>query len=366
VTTTSTILPSPPPEPGSPLRRPAWLVAATVLLLVASVAFLVLHQVANNYFALSPGTAPDVGELISVPPNLGHARPKDLYLVTVALRLKLTPFDFLFDQFDSNTDVVSVKSVTGGTPRDQLNQVNDQLMSESQQVATAVALRRLGYRVMAQPQGAEVAQVVSPSGADGHLQPGDVITAIDGKAVTTNNALVTGLRAHHPGDVVKLTVDGLSGLMRTETVTLGTSPVDQGPAHAFLGVSAATKVAFVTPFKVSIDSRNIGGPSAGLAFTLGLIDALSPKSLTGGHHVAATGTIDLDGSVGQVGGVAQKTAAVRAAGAEEFLVPAGEYDEARRHAGPHLKVVKVATLDEALQALQALGGDLSALSRPTT
>lgn len=359
--TTPPSVPTDPNGPASPPRRPAWLIALTAFLLVASIACLVLQYKARNYFALSPGTAPDVSELIKVPADHAHLHRGKLLLVTVALRLKLTPFEFLIDQLDSNVDLVSAKSVLGSTPRDQLTQENDQLMSESSQAAIAVAMRRIGYQVTEQGNGAAVAEVVRGSGADGHLQPGDVITGIDGSGITTNDALVRAIRAHHPGDVVHLAVTSATSQSRTETVTLGLSTA-QGTQRTFLGVAAITKdLNFLTPFHVTIDAGPIGGPSAGLAFTLGVLDALSPGSITGGHRVAATGTIDLDGTVGEVGGVTQKTVAVRDAGADEFLVPAGEYQEAKRHAGSHMKVVKVQTLDDALAALKALGGDLSAL-----
>jgi PDZ domain-containing protein len=114
-------------------------------------------------------------------------------------------------------------------------------------------------------------------------------------------------------------------------------------------------------YDVKIDSAGIGGPSAGLAFTLGTIDALTKGELTGGRDVAVTGTIEISGQVGPVGGVVQKTAAVRRQGAEVFLVPPEEYKEAKAHAGKHLKVVKVATIGEAIAALGQLGGDTSAL-----
>ena len=137
------------------------------------------------------------------------------------------------------------------------------------------------------------------------------------------------------------------------------------PAQLF-GLLHVESHRFDEPIKVSIDSRGIGGPSAGLAFTLAIIDELRPGELTGGQKVAVTGTIDLDGRVGDVGGVVQKTAAVRAAGAKYFLVPPGEYNDAKAHAGKHLKVIKVATLDEALQALGALGGDVKDIGPPPT
>ncbi|MGH9163958.1 MAG: S16 family serine protease, partial [Acidimicrobiales bacterium] len=122
---------------------------------------------------------------------------------------------------------------------------------------------------------------------------------------------------------------------------------------------------FDLPFAVHIDSGAIGGPSAGLAFTLGLLDALTAGELTGGRRVAVTGTIELDGGVGDVGGVAQKTAAVRRAGAEYFLVPPAEFDEAVAHAGGQLQVRRVASLDEALDALAKLGGDPMVSPSPT-
>jgi Lon-like protease len=360
--TTHSSLPTGLDGPASPLRRPRWLIVLTGFLLVASIGCLVLQYKARDYFALSPGTAPDVSELIKVPADRAHPHRGKLLLVTVALRLKLTPFEYLIDQLDPNIDLVSAKAILGSTPRNQLTQENDQLMSESAQAAIAVAMRRIGYQVTEEGNGAEVAQVMPGSGADGHLQPGDVIAAIDGSSIPTNDALVRAIRAHHPGDVVHLAVTSPGGQSRTETVTLSLSPPSAGAQRTFLGVAAITKdLKFVTPFPVTIDAGLIGGPSAGLAFTLGVIDALSPRSITGGHRIAATGTIDLDGTVGEVGGVTQKTVAVRDAGAEEFLVPAAEYQDAKAHAGSHMKVVQVNTLDDALAALKALGGDLSAL-----
>jgi Lon-like protease len=333
----------------------------TGFLLVASVGCLILQYKARDYFALSPGTAPDVSELVKVPTDRAHFHRGNLLLVTVALRIKLTPLEYLIDQVDPNVDLVSAKAVLGSTPRNQLTQENDELMSESTQAAVAVALRKLGFQVTELGSGGEIADVLKGSGADGHLQPGDVIKAIDGAPIQTNDELVRAIRAHNPGDVVRLSVTSATGQVRTETVTLSLSPASEGPQRTFLGVAATTKdLKFETPFPVSIDAGPIGGPSAGLAFTLGVIDALSARSITGGHRVAATGTIDLDGSVGEVGGVVQKTVAVRDAGAEEFLVPAAEYKAAKAHAGAHMKVVRVQTLDDALNALKALGGELSA------
>jgi Lon-like protease len=186
-----------------------------------------------------------------------------------------------------------------------------------------------------------------------------VITGIDGQPAMLSQEVVQGIRRHKAGDTIRLDVSGADRRARVEEIVLGRRP-DSG--EGYLGVVLNTKEQkFDYPFEVTIDSGTIGGPSAGLAFTLGVLDTLSAGELTGGRKVAATGTIEIDGTVGDVGGVVQKTAAVRAAGADVFLVPDGEYDDAVAHAGPKLEVVKVATLDDALKALSRLGGDVSAL-----
>jgi PDZ domain-containing protein len=120
-------------------------------------------------------------------------------------------------------------------------------------------------------------------------------------------------------------------------------------------------VEYEFPFEVEIDTGDVGGPSAGLAFTLALIDDLTPGDLTGGSAVAVTGTISGDGTVGPVGGTGQKAAAVRSAGFDLFLVPTADYDDAVAHAGGDLSVVSVDSIDEALAALGEHGGNIDDL-----
>jgi PDZ domain-containing protein len=239
-----------------------------------------------------------------------------------------------------------------------LNQV---AMKNSTETAVIVALRRVGYKINVEGLGAEVDEVVAHTPADGILQPGDVITTLDGTPTMSNDALVTTIRKHHPGDTVAMTVQS-SGVTTQRSIKLAQSPPSQGPPHAFIGITTSTKGNPQLPFGVTIDAGNIGGPSAGLAFTLGVMDELSTGDLTGGQIIAATGTIEADGTVGDVGGVVQKTAAVRKSGAVAFLVPPGEYQQALKHAGSHLKVIKVANLEEAISALRSLGGDVSKLT----
>jgi Lon-like protease len=141
---------------------------------------------------------------------------------------------------------------------------------------------------------------------------------------------------------------------REVSVELGTNP-DTG--KAMLGVSLDDRPSYDFPIDVEIDSGDVGGPSAGLAFTLAIIDRLTPGSLTGSSRVAVTGTIGLDGSVGPVGGVPQKTEAAIDEGARLFLVPPDEYAAAEQAARGRLEVRQVSTLEEALAALEAAGGD---------
>ena len=123
----------------------------------------------------------------------------------------------------------------------------------------------------------------------------------------------------------------------------------------FVGIEV--RPAYATPYEIAIDSGKVGGPSAGLAFTLAVIDLLTPGELTGGIEIAATGEVQDDGRIGQVGGVPQKTASVRDDGIELFLVPAANFEAAAEMAGDSLEVVAVETLDDALRALAELGGN---------
>jgi len=349
-----------PPPPGwdtSETSNWRWLrwgapAFVVVLLLLGSM------QVSLPYYALAPGDARQVNDLISVPKDRAFPPRGEVLLSTVSLS-RVNALQALFGWLDADVDVLPEDQILGTTPRDRFTEQNIQEMDTSKQLAAVVALRRLGYTVAEQGKGALVVQVEKDAPAFGRVIQGDVITGIDGRPASLSQEVVQAIRLHKPGESVRLDVLGVKGGTRVEEVVLGTRP--EG-AEGYLGVVLRTKEQkFDYPFDVVIDSGTIGGPSAGLAFTIGVLDTLTAGELTGGRKVAATGTIEIDGQVGDVGGVVQKTAAVRAAGASVFLVPPGEYEDARRHAGPKLKVVKVASLDDAITALARLGGDVSAL-----
>jgi PDZ domain-containing protein len=373
VTTIDPMVQDGPPEQSPPSarpsRRPRRLITLAVVVVVLVAGYIVAVHNTSKLYAEAPGSASPVAPLITIKgPVKAYTHQGSIRFVTVSLRT-VGPFDYVFDKLNSDVTIVSQRQLLGSAKPSQLNQVDAVQMQTSTQAAVVVALRRLGYSVSINNVGAEVLEVEARSPADGHLVPGDVITAYDGMPTPTAQALVNDIHARRPGDVAKITVQPPTGPQRVETITLGSfppPPPGQGsaPSYGFVGISTGTKQSANLPVNVSIDPGNVGGPSAGLAFTLGVIDALSSGDLTGGRKVAVTGTIDGDGNVGDVGGVPQKTVAVRNAGAVAFLVPKVEYQTALKKAGSKLKVIPVSTLDDALNALASLGGDLHALPPP--
>jgi PDZ domain-containing protein len=228
-------------------------------------------------------------------------------------------------------------------------------MADSQMTAKQVALERLGYAVSTSGTGAAVTGVQKGSPAQGKLRVGDVITAVDGQPVTLADQLGPLVRSRPPGTPVTFTVDrdGTSS-----QVVVGSRPTPTGPCQgrAQIGVQSATRAEkFDFPVDVHIDTGRVSGPSAGLAFTLTILDELTPGDLTGGKKVAVTGTIRSDGSVGPIGGAQQKAVSAHDAGAKLFLVPTGEVKEARSRADG-MKVVGIRTLDDALDQLHRFGG----------
>ncbi len=241
-------------------------------------------------------------------------------------------------------------------------------MRTASQEAQYVALQRVGFDVglllgdvligsMVCFEVAEDNTCAATGPSDRVLDPGDKILSVDGEPVDTVEDLARILGRFAPGDLVDMRIErpGLGEL--AVEVELTVSPDD--PERTIVGFVPFDTTRVVLPFELDIDTGSIGGPSAGLAFSLALIDQLTPGELTGGRRVAVTGEIELDGSVRAIGGLPQKASAVAQTGVEIFLVPASQPDleAARRAGGPNLEIVPVATLEEALQALAQRGGD---------
>jgi len=337
-----------------------WTLGSVIALAVAVI--LVAEFLHIPYYELSPGPTAPVSELISVPASHRHPVHGSLLLVTV-YQTHLTTVGYLRAQVSSNVQVYSAAEILGGLPASQLVAQDEAEMTQSQQSAEVAALRRLGYSVPEHGTGVLVAYILNNTPAAHVLQVGDTILSIDGRATPTDSQLVAILAQDHPGQAVTLSVQNSKGKDRTVSLTLARRP--GSPSEGFLGIGSLTRDDhFDFPIKISINAAGIGGPSAGLSFTLGIIDVLTGGNLTGRHVMAATGTIDSNGNVGDVGGVAEKTVAVSRAGATLFMVPPQEYATARAHAGPRLKVVAVSTLQQALTLIGANGGDLRDIPPP--
>ena len=217
-------------------------------------------------------------------------------------------------------------------------------MRDSQENATTAALRELGIPVEIT---SFVQDVPEGSPSSGKLEKGDELVAIDGEPVAGGTQLRELITAHDPGDEVKVTVRR-DGAERTETIT--TERAEDG--RAIVGITTRDDAEY--PFTVEIKLEDVGGPSAGLMFALGIVDKLTPGSLTDGGHIAGTGTIDDTGHVGAIGGITQKMIGAERAGATVFLAPAGNCDEAKETVPDGLRLVKARTLSSAVSSLEQL------------
>jgi Lon-like protease len=258
------------------------------------------------------------------------------------------------------TDAVEPRQVQcppDESPAD-VQQANENDMSQSQQDAITAALLQLGYATTSRKL--IVSDVSSDVPAAKVLRDGDAIVAIDGHPVHGLTPLRNQLAAHKPGDTVTLTIERGSQRKDVSIQTVAAA----GTNRTIVGFTPDLRATFKdVHVKIGVDPAEVGGPSAGLAFTLGIVDQLTPGELTGGKTVAVTGTIDGFGHVGPIGGIQQKIAGARDAGATVFLAPAGECDDARAVAPSSMTLVKVTTLKGALDALDAISSGTGSFPR---
>jgi len=308
------------------------------------------------YVILSPGptlnalgTAPGGRSLVQISGHRTYPATGHLNLVTVSFQGgpadHFNIFTALQAWLTSDEAVVPEQELFGpGQTQRQMTRQDTQEMAGSEQTATAAALCLLGLKFTVVDK---VMTVEKEMPATGVLQPGDVITAVDGKPVTCKADTGTMIRSHPPGTPVTLSIerDGSARQFRLTTARLA--------GHAVVGI-AVTQSYRGFPLGVQIRVGDIGGPSAGLMFALAIVDKLTPGSLTGGRFVAGTGEISVSGAIGPIGGIQQKMAGARKAGATVFLTPAANCPDTSGAVPSGLRLIKVSTLAGAVRALHAL------------
>jgi PDZ domain-containing protein len=329
----------------SPLR----LALAGLLALGIAVGLILAFVPASNTYIFLPDRARPVSPLVQVPNPENDHDGGGIYFVDILVR-KATLLERLFPSLREGSQLVPAAAVNPtGESESARRQGSLREMSRSQQIAAAVALRALGYKVPARRTGVLVEAVAPDRPAAKVLQSTDVITAVNDTPVRSPDELRRELARAGPGLPVRL--DVRRGKDKTHvTVT----PVrDHG--RTVIGILAAQDVDVRLPVRVRIDAGDVGGPSAGLAFALDLLEEMG-RDVDHGKKVAVTGEIALDGSVEPIGGVRQKVIGARRAGVDAFIVPAGENArEARRYADG-LRILPVRTFQQALRALATLSG----------
>jgi PDZ domain-containing protein len=301
------------------------------------------------YVVLSPGpTVNTLGkegntEVIQISGTDTYSSAGQLRLTTVKVRASVKLMPAIAGWFSDEQAVVPRELVYPPDQTEkQIEQRNAEEFKTSQTSAETAALRELGYPVQV------VVKAVTAGGPSvGKLQPRDVLTSVDGRPVALGTDLTDAIRAQPAGTTFTL---GYTRAGQPGTVEVTTKAEEGQPPR--VGVEIEQQQPH--PFELSIDLEDIGGPSAGLMFALGIVDKLGADDLTGGKVIAGTGTIDDAGSVGAIGGIPQKLVGAKDAGAAAFLVPADNCEEAVENAVDGLPMYKVSTLDEALTALEAL------------
>jgi PDZ domain-containing protein len=295
--------------------------------------------------ALSPGPMEDVLARLKVEGSRVYDSEGKLYLTSVGIDDDVRFYEALLDMANRDVQLVPRAELY---PEDQesteIDKENAALMDRSKETASVVALREVGYEI--EPSGVEVAQVVAGTPADGKLRAGDRILKADGRAVASTEDVRAAITGHEIGERVAFRID------RDDTEKDVSVEVREADGQPRVGILLRDLFP-VLPVKVSIETENnIGGPSAGLMFTLSIIDKLTPEDLTGGQRIAGTGEIALDGGVLPVGGVAEKLVAVRRLGVTTFLIPAENCDSVRGRVPDGLRLVKVAKIGDALRFLR--------------
>jgi len=313
---------------------------------LCGIVFGILWLAPSGEYILLPDRAHPLAPLVTVQGEKASKDGGGVYFVDALVR-KATLLESWFPGIRDGATLVPARAFNPpGFGQRQLEIESNREMQTSQQLAAAVALKALGYPVVIRPRGVRI-DVVDPSApAAGKLIPTDVIVAVDGRPVRTPTELRRAVRRHKPGERVRLSVRSGRGLRE---VIVGTIADPRDPTRPIIGVIPEQAVDVQLPLRIRFDLGNVGGPSAGLAFALDLMEELG-RNVDRGYRVAATGEIGVDGRVHPVGAIKQKAMGAADSHVEVLLVPGENAAEARRYA----RGVRVLPVDSFRQALRAL------------
>jgi PDZ domain-containing protein len=318
------------------------------LLLSLTALGLVLWYTPTPWYITAPGAAIDTGGLIEVAG--GDSRQGQLFMLVVTTQ-PANLFWYLYAKADPRAELETREQFLGNiTDYEKYVELTRQMMEDSKQTAMAIGLKHAGYGRGTVPVGAQITDLSTGSPNTDLFRPGDVVVAVGGRLITTAGQLREALAAVTPGSQVAVRVKRAGKEIDLTARTIE-SPDPARKGQAILGVLIKDSILFDVPVDIAIKTGAITGPSAGLMFTLQIIDQLTPGGITGGRVVAGTGTVEADGAVGLIGGVKQKVFAAEAAGASVMFVPRANYPDAASVA-TRLTVVPVDRVEDALAWLK--------------
>ncbi len=338
---------------------PAALLTATFLAIALAAA---LTFVGLPYVVMSPGPATNIlgnidgKPLLAVEGATTYPTTGRLDFTTVSVDggpgVTITVYDVARAWLSDSEEVLRVDDVfPPDSSQEEVEEEGAAEMAGSQSVATATALRAMGREV---EQTVLISDVFEGGPSQGLLEPGDVLVSVGDAEASSSDAVRAAVQRTEPGDTVPVVVlrEG-----EERTVAVRTAESARGTV-----IGVGLRLDYDLPVDVSLRTGNVGGPSAGLMFSLAIYDVLTPGELTGGKEIAGTGTMEDDGTVGPIGGIRQKLVGAQAAGADFFLAPADNCSDVAGHVPDGLRVVRVATFDEGLAAVRGIAsGDAASL-----
>lgn len=321
-------------------------VVLTFFIVIGSLTF-----VKTDYFFMSPG--PPYQWEIEYGEIENYDFDGNLYQLTVR-RDEASALIYLWSFIDDSIDLYPREMILpNGVTREELNQISIQNMKTSENVAIAVALEYLDFNVSTKGEGVLVVGVLEGSPVEGKLKKGDKIFSINNKEISSASEFIATLREFEIGEFIKIGLyrefDGDEQFLEIETKLIEHVDYEDEPMVGFLATTINEKFDF--PFLIDIKTGNVGGPSAGLMMALNVYNNLIPEDITNSMVIAGTGTIEVDGSVGPVGGIKQKVISAKNAGAELILVPMANFEEAKPLATDFTKIVAVESFEEALKVI---------------